>query len=338
MMASTTAGGSDQIVVVIKTIKLSKSVYQGAAASSSSGAGRNKQSVLGYIDAHYGSEKVFRTKETKLYSGSVFGIPYHPLLQRFSLHIAIAERDLTIDIGVCDIDVTAEQIHSMSDKQTLESLVHVTRSDGKERIGKISCCLSKLNPFAGMEVGGSNTSKYRSDMLLHSHKSDMKHTNDPSSLDLLSPLPDFKFNQLRRPIHWERLKNVHLDRIQRTNDTTALMSLAQDVAYGDVSQEEMDPKFDKILQISQYSVQYLLSCQQVLKHRQSLIKDALHVFETEEDELDIRLSKLRAREKALKRELKTLDFLQSEHSDLLATLDPLLSQGHYHITLLYTAY
>ena len=332
------AGGSDQIVVEIKTIKLSKSVYQsgGSAASSSSGAG--KQSVLGYIDAQYGSEKVFRTKETKLYSGSVFGIPYHPLLQRFSLHIAIVERDLTIDIGVCDIDVTAEQIHSMSDQQTLETLVHVTRSDGKERIGKISCCLSKLNPFAGIEVGGSNTSKHRSDTLLHSQKSALKHTNDPSSLDLLSPLPDFKFNQLRRPIHWERLKNVHLDRIQRNNDTSGLMSLAQDVAYGDVSQEEMDPKFEKILQISQYSVQYLLSCQQVLKHRQSLMKDALHVFETEEDALDIRLSKLRAREKALKRELKTLDFIQSEHADLLATLDPLLSQGNHLITLFCTSY
>lgn len=40
-------------------------------------------------------------------------------------------------------------------------------------------------------------------------------------------------------------------------------------------------------------MQYLLGCQQLLNQRTELIQNALNVFEDEEEELDLQISKLR---------------------------------------------
>ncbi len=85
------------------------------------------------------------------------------------------------------------------------------------------------------------------------------------------------------------------------------MTCLDDVAAGDVSQEgiflfkflselmeDVDPRFHHTFQLAQFSVQYLLSCQQLLTKRTQLIENALQTFDAEEIELDFQIAKLRS--------------------------------------------
>lgn len=56
---------------------------------------------------------------------------------------------------------------------------------------------------------------------------------------------------------------------------------------------DVDLKLLKTLQLSQYSVQYLLSCQTAMKNNKKLINESLKVFDREEALLDLRLAKMR---------------------------------------------
>jgi hypothetical protein len=183
------------------------------------------------------------------------------------------------------------------------------------------------------QVKGSGTKRSKaSELTDYQSKVNVKlkgSKNDlAEDLNVLDPLPDFQFNQLSRPIHWERLNGLNLERIARGTDITTLMTCVDDVALGDASQEDIDHKLLKTLNLSQYSVQYLLSCQSALSNNKALIKDALRVFDDEEALLDLKLAKMRSRSKALKRENNSLDVLHTEYADLLLTIDPLLSKAY----------
>jgi hypothetical protein len=76
-------------------------------------------------------------------------------------------------------------------------------------------------------------------------------------------------------------------------DTRTLLTCLDDVTTGDVSQEDVDPFLFKTLQLAQFGCQYLLSCRQVMKDREKVLKNALKAFEEEEELLDLKLTKLR---------------------------------------------
>jgi hypothetical protein len=294
---------TEQIVIEIGTIKLSKNVH----ADTKTG----NKCIVGYIEAHYKAKK-FRTREMKLYEGSTFGIPFNALLTGLSLHLCIQDKDeeTTTIIGVGTMDFS--YIKSTKLSAPLESYTKIT--SGTDKIGKITYCIRKVSIFAD---GTTNE--------LHDSRSDVDRIEE---LNVLYPLPSFQFHRLCRPVHWERLKGLNLDRVIRGVDITTLMSCVEDVAHGDVSQEDVDHKLLKTLQLSQYSVQYLLSCQKEMRNNKDVIKSALKVFHDEEALVDIKLAKLRSRLKALKRENTTLDTLHSEYEDLLLNIDPKLSKAY----------
>lgn len=108
-------------------------------------------------------------------------------------------------------------------------------------------------------------------------------------------------------------------RVVKTTDAALLMTCLDDVAIGDVSQEgellavilwvfyidsvspngcslviiDADPRLYHTLQLAQYSTQYLLACQEMLRDRTELIQKALNCFDKEEQELDVQLAKMR---------------------------------------------
>jgi hypothetical protein len=55
----------------------------------------------------------------------------------------------------------------------------------------------------------------------------------------------------------------------------------------------VDPRFHQTLQMAQYSIQYLVGCQNLLTQRAELIENALKVFQTEEDDLDFQIAKMK---------------------------------------------
>ena len=56
---------------------------------------------------------------------------------------------------------------------------------------------------------------------------------------------------------------------------------------------DVDQKLLRTLQLSQYSVQYLLGCQTAMKSNKKMINESLKVFDREEALLDLRLAKMR---------------------------------------------
>ena len=79
----------------------------------------------------------------------------------------------------------------------------------------------------------------------------------------------------------------------QNSDVRSLLTCLDDVTTGDASQEDVDPHLYKALQLAQYGSQYLMSCRQVMKDRESVLKSALKAFQEEEDLLDLKLVKLR---------------------------------------------
>jgi hypothetical protein len=91
------------------------------------------------------------------------------------------------------------------------------------------------------------------------------------------------------------------------------MSCLNDVAFGDAAEEgqhlyyllrviisfyvyftpDAEPGLLKGLQLAQFTVQYLLCSQDVMKDKQNVIHDALKTFQKEEDILDLKIAKLR---------------------------------------------
>jgi hypothetical protein len=59
-------------------------------------------------------------------------------------------------------------------------------------------------------------------------------------------------------------------------------------------QPDVDHKLLKTLQLSQYSVQYLRSCQKAMTNNKVAINEALKVFDDEEAILDLKLARMRS--------------------------------------------
>lgn len=55
----------------------------------------------------------------------------------------------------------------------------------------------------------------------------------------------------------------------------------------------MDPKCAKAVHLAQYSTQYLMSCQQFLKERERTLQTAIDAYDSEEEALDLELTRLR---------------------------------------------
>lgn len=56
---------------------------------------------------------------------------------------------------------------------------------------------------------------------------------------------------------------------------------------------DCDPRIQQVLQIAQFSVQYLLSTKKVLEDKKKLIQETITAFDEEERELDLKVSKLK---------------------------------------------
>eukprot|EP01033_Poteriospumella_lacustris_P001872 gene1872-1362_t len=93
-----------------------------------------------------------------------------------------------------------------------------------------------------------------------------------------------------------------------------------DVAYGDVSNEDCDPRIQQVVQVAQLSVQYLLGTKKVLDEKKSVIKGAIDAFDDEEKVLDLKLAKLRARTKAYRREMEEMDLIADSYKHTLRSL------------------
>jgi hypothetical protein len=107
--------------------------------------------------------------------------------------------DLTIDIAESALSFAEDSGNQLI---TLGSTprdcsANLTRNKGRERVGKLVYRISRISIFAD----GASEKNFTK-----------KKTPEREELNVLCNLPDFQFSRLVKPIHWERLKGLNLDR------------------------------------------------------------------------------------------------------------------------------
>ena len=107
---------------------------------------------------------------------------------------------LTIDIGRSAINLPDGLDLSSLDSTPRDCTSSMTNVKSKEKVGTVSYRISKISVFAG------ENSKKSSD--------NDRTVPEAEDINVLCPLPDFQFNRLAKPIHWERLKGLNLDRYE----------------------------------------------------------------------------------------------------------------------------
>ena len=109
-----------------------------------------------------------------------------------------SNHDLTEDVGESVISPfeSDDRFHDL-DSVPIDCSADITRNGGREKVGKIVYRISRVSIFT--------------DSLSHNAVA-KKRLNNREELNVLSALPDFRFNRLAKPIHWERLKGLNLAR------------------------------------------------------------------------------------------------------------------------------
>lgn len=132
----------------------------------------------------------------------MFGIPFAESLSCLTLLVFIMDKnpDLTVDIGRSVINLPDGLDLRSLDSTPRDCTASMTPFKGKERVGTVLYRISKISIFAeGNPKNNFDNSRT------------VPETGD---LNVLCPLPDFRFNRLAKPIHWERLKGLNLDRYE----------------------------------------------------------------------------------------------------------------------------
>ena len=137
--------------------------------------------------------------------GTVFGIPFNDSLAGLAIYISVSDKneDLITDIGECMIGFSDNSDTHLQDLTSvpLDSNARITRNKGRERVGKIVYSIRKVSIFAD-GLSGSNYSRKKA--------VDRDQSDD---LNVQCALPNFQFNRLLKPVHWERLKGLNIDRL-----------------------------------------------------------------------------------------------------------------------------
>ena len=109
-----------------------------------------------------------------------------------------SNHDLAEDVGESVISPleSDDRFHDL-DSVPIDCSADITRNGGREKVGKIVYRISRVSIFT--------------DSLSHNAVA-KKRLNNGEELNVLSALPDFRFNRLAKPVHWERLKGLNLAR------------------------------------------------------------------------------------------------------------------------------
>jgi hypothetical protein len=173
----------------IITAKLSRSVCNDSQSP-----------ILAFVEADYGRIQKYRSPEHKLYPGTIFGIPYHESLICLSIYVSITEGALTTDVGSSKITLGEGQLELMK-AGSIEISSDIMGTAGRKRVGVMKCRFSRRAVFSDETDQESTTAA-----------SAQKAAKAAEELGVLDPLPNFRFSKRRKPINWERLKLLNLNR------------------------------------------------------------------------------------------------------------------------------
>lgn len=109
------------------------------------------------------------------------------------------KHDLTVDIAESALSFAEDSGNQLIalGSTPRDCSANLTRNKGRERVGKLVYRISRISIFAD---GASEKNLIK------------KKTPERDELNVLCNLPYFQFSRLVKPIHWERLKGLNLER------------------------------------------------------------------------------------------------------------------------------
>ncbi|KAJ1432702.1 hypothetical protein B484DRAFT_394850, partial [Ochromonadaceae sp. CCMP2298] len=301
-----------QFVAEVVRFKISRDVWKYSKS----------RRVVCFIEGSY-KNKIIKSHDAAVYEGAAYCIPSEAL-ERVQLNFFFIDALLTMDIGMALYSLQAfnQSLGSAGGSEGTEGtevVLMIYPRGSTVAVGKVLLKMSVQDMFDDERVAkhGQGQGKVPGQV------------GAVQGLEHNFAVPGFRFKRLSRVLHWDRLRSLDVTRVVERNDSDTLLTLLDDVTTGDVSQEDCDPPLYKALNLAQYGAQYLISCRRVLKDREKVLKQALKTFHQEEELLDLKLAKLRAREKGLTRESGDMDEVSMEYSAALRDANPRLVDRLY---------
>lgn len=285
-------------------------IVNGGLAPRGNTAGNYEPKLVAHVSGNYNCSNKYRTfksEEQTVYEGVTFILPCY--LKNESLELKFIEIMFYQIDGQLSIFLGSSKFEFSDGFVPIDgpssAIIAVISPGNSRRIGTVHCHFSTLDVFD--ENHGANR---------------IQHHPEAEALNQI-PIPNFRFQRLSKCINWERIRMLSVERALKTSDPRGLLSCIDDISRGDTSQEQIDPALRTALHVLQYGSQYLQSSSAFLKEKGGKIRTALKTFEHEEELLELRLCKLKAREKALSRESADLDRISLQYASTLQSL-----QGH----------
>ncbi|XP_063693290.1 cilium assembly protein DZIP1L-like isoform X2 [Bolinopsis microptera] len=128
----------------------------------------------------------------------------------------------------------------------------------------------------------------------------------------------FQFRKRYRKVDWKLLANVDVDKITRELDYQALQANIMNVAFCDTNSQdfvEVDDDFIKLYKLGQYTIEYLLHCQEYLSHGtvelESKLREAMRFRNEVKDKLEVKQKELTDCKKESRKRKKMIAVYQS---------------------------
>lgn len=291
------------IIIEVSRRKLSKHVLYSSETK-----------VIGSVEAFSTTNQLqYRSKTRTIVNGVTFSVPQLPNFASVTLLLSSVNGPVTTFIGSCQLPNSVCTPSTDLDDDPTEKTFSVLNNN-QDKVGKVRCLVYVQDRFHK----GSQKPKHR-----------RRRTGGPAIREAPErrEIPQgFRFRKMDRGINWDRIRNLNMERVVMNSDTAILMSCIDDIALGNLEDEDVDPRLHHAMQLAQYSTQYLLGCQTLLNQRKTVIGEATKCFEKEEAELDMQIAKLRARNSALSREDDDLRDLQQQYTTLMEDICPGFSE------------
>ena len=292
--------------------------------------------IIGVVEATSSINQLqYRSKSRTVVNGITFSIPLLPNFSSVKLNLSSVNGPVTTHIGSCLIPKSECLDSNDPDDEPAEKVYKVFNTN-EDSVGKVRCLVYIQPRF--LKEGGAQQHRHKHKHMQHRHN---KHRTRRTGIPVIkeasrrTEIPQgFRFRKTDRAIHWDRIRNLNMERVVLNNDTAMLMSCIDDIALGNLEDEDVDPRLHHTMQLAQYSTQYLLGCQTLLNQRKTVIGQAYQCFEQEEAELDMEIAKLRARNSALSREDDDLRDLQLQYTSLLEDISPGACASHTQLSSL----
>ena len=148
-----------------------------------------------YADAIYGTgrkRRLFKSKLMRMHAGIVISVPWDIELVSVVLHFSSID-----ELASCNLGKAVLDIPDSLDINQVESQVFVM--SGNTRVGNVLLRIHKQDLFCNDEVEAAAQFRVQRNIL----DDDMKMKN---------PVPKFKFKRLSRPINWDRIRALNMQK------------------------------------------------------------------------------------------------------------------------------